>query len=581
MAQDRYDCAGEFTLRGDAGRVDLVSVGDESLPHYTLAGGVPRSRGLAARIGSGDRIERIVVRRSGVKATATVTIVDDFGPARAAVENAQWPDAPFSRAAMRRALGLASLAACCEDAVGLAPPQEDVAPAMPLPAEAAAFWQHCAACHDTPGPFPPNFLAGDARRVQASLRAMRAADLRSPFDVASAAISARQGADAAAPRVARRQPVDRDRTGSGDRRAAAHGGRVAARRVRHSTRCARDARCPATRTCARACRPVRDPREIIMGPPVTESVETGLLAALFRRRSVRAVSLVLAVLAAFLLLFAGHLWQRFGADRATEYADIEEHFKYGSTGRRARVRVPLLDLPGAAAGVCRAPSRRRLRVARIDLRGRQGPARRHVEAPSPGHRQDVPQLRGLPRQHRARRPGCEAAARISACRRSSSTSWRSRSSSSTAPTIRSSPPSSSCPKSRRLAQASGQDLDLLDRYVVYPVAVALMRERLLMLAGRFALRARSDPTGVRAASTRSTRPRCSSTSRWTSCRRARRTRRRTSRRSGCRGRARACSCTGTATTRWSRSATRARRSAPARRRRRSTSPRSGASRSGC
>jgi hypothetical protein len=69
-----------------------------------------------------------------------------------------------------------------------------------------------------------------------------------------------------------------------------------------------------------------------MGPPVTESVETGLLAALFRRRSVRAVSLLLAVLAAFLLLFAGHLWQRFGADRATEYADIEEHFKYGSTG---------------------------------------------------------------------------------------------------------------------------------------------------------------------------------------------------------------------------------------------------------
>jgi mono/diheme cytochrome c family protein len=170
MAQDRYDCAGAFTLRGDAGRVGLVSVGDESLPHFTLAGGVPRSRGLAARIGSGARIERIVVRRSGVKAPATVTIVDDFGPARAAVENAQWPDVPFSRAAMRRALGLASPAACCEDAVGLAPPQEDAAPAMPLPAEAAAFFQHCAACHDTPGPFPPNFLAGDARRVQASLR---------------------------------------------------------------------------------------------------------------------------------------------------------------------------------------------------------------------------------------------------------------------------------------------------------------------------------------------------------------------------------------------------------------------------
>jgi mono/diheme cytochrome c family protein len=41
------------------------------------------------------------------------------------------------------------------------------------------------------------------------------------------------------------------------------------------------------------------------------------------------------------------------------------------------------------------------------------------------------------------------------------------------------------PAARHLAQASGQDFDLLDRYVVYPVAVALMRERLLMLAGRF------------------------------------------------------------------------------------------------
>ena len=101
-----------------------------------------------------------------------------------------------------------------------------------------------------------------------------------------------------------------------------------------------------------------------MGPPVTESVETGLLAALFRRRSVRAVSLVLAVLAAFLLLFAGHLWQRFGADRATEYADIEEHFKYGSTGGEHESGLPLLDLPGTAAGVRRAPAGQGLRVAR-------------------------------------------------------------------------------------------------------------------------------------------------------------------------------------------------------------------------
>jgi hypothetical protein len=170
VAQDRYECAGAFTLRGGAGRIDLLSFGGEPLSHYTLERGVPRSRGLAARTGSGERIERIVVRRTGAKAEATATIVDDFGPVRAAIGNARWPDAPFSRATMRSALGLRSRAACCEDAAGLRPPQEDAAPATPLPAEAAAFWQRCAACHDTPGPFPPNFLAGDAQRVNASLR---------------------------------------------------------------------------------------------------------------------------------------------------------------------------------------------------------------------------------------------------------------------------------------------------------------------------------------------------------------------------------------------------------------------------
>ncbi len=41
------------------------------------------------------------------------------------------------------------------------------------------------------------------------------------------------------------------------------------------------------------------------------------------------------------------------------------------------------------------------------------------------------------------------------------------------------------PEVRRLQQSQGEDLDLIDRYLVYPVAVALMRERLLMLRGRF------------------------------------------------------------------------------------------------
>jgi hypothetical protein len=41
------------------------------------------------------------------------------------------------------------------------------------------------------------------------------------------------------------------------------------------------------------------------------------------------------------------------------------------------------------------------------------------------------------------------------------------------------------PEVDRLMRSRGAQLGLVDRYVIYPVAVALMRERLIMLAGRF------------------------------------------------------------------------------------------------
>ena len=221
-----------------------------------------------------------------------------------------------------------------------------------------------------------------------------------------------------------------------------------------------------------------------MGPPVTESVETGLLAALFRRRSVRAVSLVLAVLAAFLLLFAGHLWQRFGADRATEYADIEEHFKYGSTGGehesgfpywifQALPQVCAKHLPGdgyASLGLIfedgkdlpvGMSKRRHQGIDKTFLNCAVCHASTVRDAPGAKPRLYL----GMPAKQLdimafekfffncAKDPKFAAEFIV--------------------------------PEARRLAQASGQDFDLLDRYVVYPVAVALMRERLLMLAGRF------------------------------------------------------------------------------------------------
>jgi mono/diheme cytochrome c family protein len=42
-------------------------------------------------------------------------------------------------------------------------------PAPTLPAEAVAFQQPCGACHATAEPAPPNFLAGDAKRIGSSL----------------------------------------------------------------------------------------------------------------------------------------------------------------------------------------------------------------------------------------------------------------------------------------------------------------------------------------------------------------------------------------------------------------------------
>ena len=52
------------------------------------------------------------------------------------------------------------------------------------------------------------------------------------------------------------------------------------------------------------------------------------------------------------------------------------------------------------------------------------------------------------------------------------------------------------PEARRLRQAHGGDLDLLDRYLVYPVAIAIMRERLLMLRGRFSFVLRQAEEGL-------------------------------------------------------------------------------------
>ena len=126
------------------------------------------SRDLRARTASGDSIERVTLSRSRSGGLATVTVVEDFAPVRSAIAGADWPAAPFNRERMRAALGLKPQVQCCGKS-RLPPARDDIEPAQPIAAEAEAFVGPCARCHRTPERTPPNFLAGDRKRVSASL----------------------------------------------------------------------------------------------------------------------------------------------------------------------------------------------------------------------------------------------------------------------------------------------------------------------------------------------------------------------------------------------------------------------------
>ncbi len=169
MSGKRYDCSGEIMLKGSAATVDAIAFGGEPLMHYTLENGAVTSEGRPARMASGDRIERVTFRRVRGEDEVTLVVAEDFAPVRTAIADSDWPDAPFSRARMRSAVGLGRGALCCEDAAGAGAPQEDIEAMPPLPPLAAEFQAHCAACHRTAERLPPNFLAGDADRVTANL----------------------------------------------------------------------------------------------------------------------------------------------------------------------------------------------------------------------------------------------------------------------------------------------------------------------------------------------------------------------------------------------------------------------------
>ncbi len=164
----RYECIGEVSLSGTHSMIDRLSLGGKELTRLQLRNGAVTRQGMTARTAGGDAIERIELPRRGMPGVAAVTVVEDFALARAALARHDWSGAPFTRARLRATLGLPPMNACCGSGTSF-PAADDTVAAAVVPAQATAFIAPCAACHRTADSSPPNFLAGDAQRVSASL----------------------------------------------------------------------------------------------------------------------------------------------------------------------------------------------------------------------------------------------------------------------------------------------------------------------------------------------------------------------------------------------------------------------------
>lgn len=165
---DRYQCGGEVTLSGTHSMIDRLSLGGKELTRLQLRNGAVTRQGMTARTAGGDAIERIELPRRGKPGIVTVTVVEDFSPARAALARSDWSGVPFTRVRVRATLGLPPMNACCGPRISTLAADDPVLAAV-VPAQATAFIAPCAACHRTAERSPPNFLAGDARRISANL----------------------------------------------------------------------------------------------------------------------------------------------------------------------------------------------------------------------------------------------------------------------------------------------------------------------------------------------------------------------------------------------------------------------------
>jgi hypothetical protein len=171
------------------GEVDLTNGRVETSGAENVARFHALRRGRHVRLRDGNSIESIAMRWRGNTGEARVTTIDDFAPAAAAIGEMErrtvqgeldaFSAKPFRRAAVMEALftrlGMKERRWCCLDASGMPPARAEEAPSEALtvreaPATLKPLYQYCATCHLGMERSPPNFLQGDAKRVDANLK---------------------------------------------------------------------------------------------------------------------------------------------------------------------------------------------------------------------------------------------------------------------------------------------------------------------------------------------------------------------------------------------------------------------------
>jgi mono/diheme cytochrome c family protein len=215
-----------------------------------------------------------------------------------------------------------------------------------------------------------------------------------------------------------------------------------------------------------------------------------------RRKNWQRVVIALAIAPTVLIIVLGlYLWARFGQDEAVTYSDIEAHFKYGSTGGehesgfpywifQAMPRVCAEYLPGtgyASLGLVFEEGRD-LPIG-MSKRRYQGIDRTFLNC-AVCHASTVRDAPGAPPKIYLGMPANTFDVMafqkfFFACGKDPKFSKE-----------------YVVPEVRRMLQERGEDdLDLIDRYVVYPLALWIMRERLIMLSGRLAWADKQHPWG--------------------------------------------------------------------------------------